>query len=735
MVKPPKPDLWRCRARLLRRFCVAAALVTTVRLASPETRAATALEDRIASWYRPLLGEMVALSPDGERIAYTRHERNELVLYLASVDRPERKIRLAVDDDRPVLFSREKEPARLRFLRWVSPTRIIFSPTLRQTGTVPPASIFVVNADGSGARTLAKQDDFAYLYSPAGGGLPTLISRPTTLLDSPVGQRETLLIEAAGRRGGRDMVPTALFTLETTTGKLNLVREEDSGGRYFYTRQGEPRLFYVMPPLSNRRSFEFNPGGTWGRWTEMKAASTGPVAGHFQVTLENYFGERAFPVGFGTDPNVFYFASNVGRDTYGLYAFDLRSKEPTPFAVEEPHVDLAQLEPGLDRGALVFDEVSGELVGVRATGLTRFTRWLDPKFAELQRALEIMFPRRTVEILQWDDARLRFLLRVSADGEPGRYHVFARTENVMFEVLRSAPWINPTDLHQGTTFEFDTPAGVHLSGYLTLPRRPRLNPPPLLIAFSENPMSRAQPGFDREAQVLAEMGFVVARINHRGAGGFGVKHRLAIRTEGEHAPVEDAVAVVNWIAQRRAIDRRRVATYGRGLGGYLALRALQLAPDTFRCGVAINSPLSPQAWLQPPPDPVNRGPDRSAEDTGRPPPPPPPRPINFGSEVQRAFFFQGARGLKPVLSEADKLTLPVMLVVDEPRDRVIGSQNRDLRSRLRRLDRAAEFYETGAGFDENLPAAQAKMFREMEGFFNLNLYDFNVKIGPSREVK
>lgn len=577
-----------------------------------------------------------------------------------------------------------------------------------------------------------------YRLLPAEGpGLPIPVPRPTALLDSVPGQRGTLLIEAIGTTAGRNLVPTALYSLASDTGKLVLLGEEDSGGRYFYTRQGQPRLFYVMPQRSGRRHFQFNPGGTWGRWADMNAASLGPVAQNFHVTVENYFGERAFPVGFGAQPDVFYYASNVGRDTYGLYAFDLRSKQPVPFAVEEPHVDLISLEPVFGRGALVFDESRGELVGVRATGLTRFTRWVDPKFAALQRLLETHFPRRTVEILQWDDAQQRFLLRVSADGEPGRYHVFSRTENVMFEVLRSAPWINPTDLHAGATFEFDTPGGVHLSGYLTLPRRPRLNPAPLLIAFSENPMTRAQPGFDREAQVLAEMGFVVARINHRGAGGFGLKHRLALRTEGERAPVDDAVAVVEWIAQRHAIDRRRVATYGRGLGGYLALRALQLAPATFRCGVAINSPLSPQAWLQPPVEPTLRGPDQSANQpvSGPPPPGPPPLPINFAAEAQRAFFFDGAHGLKSVLSEAEQLTLPVLLVVDEPRDRTIGAQNRDLRSRLRRRDRVAEYYETDAAFDSNLPGSQAKAFRQMEGFFNLHLYDFGVKIGPTREVK
>ena len=36
---------------------------------------------------------------------------------------------------------------------------------------------------------------------------------------------------------------------------------------------------------------------------------------------------------------------------------------------------------------------------------------------------------------------------------------------------------------------------------------------------------------------------------------------------------------------------------------------------------------------------------------------------------------------------------------------------------------------------ENVPGARAKLFRQIEEFFNLNLYDYKVEIGPTKEVK
>ena len=106
-------------------------------------------------------------------------------------------------------------------------------------------------------------------------------------------------------------------------------------------------------------------------------------------------------------------------------------------------------------------------------------------------------------------------------------------------------------------------------------------------------------------------------------------------------------------------------------------------------------------------------------------------------EAQRTFLAQGKQ--KPselsVLRNIDQLTKPVMLVVDAPRDQAITAPNSDLRSKLKRLGRPAEYVEVGSGFAENIPGAKAKLFRRTEEFFNLNFYDYKVNVGPAQEVK
>lgn len=720
-------------------------------------RTASAFEERITDLFRPLQAEQVAMSPDGEYIAYTRHERGELAIYIMAVSRTERKFQIRVEADRTVAFSKGKAPPALRFLRWATPERLIFAPTPHNIGVVTIAPIYAVNRDGTDPKKLADATDFSLLMSGATEeSAPTVRKRNTTILGFQAGNRQALLVEAQGVRTppAADPIPTTLFSLNLKTGKLSDLVEETDVGRYFYDQKGQPRLVYSHPYLSRTRTFRYNTGGKWGSWRNADETWAGPVAKTFPVTVDNYYGERAFPIGFAADPKLLYYASNIGRDTYGVYALDLAAKQKTEFALEDAHVDLVPLEAGETKASLIFDELSGELAGIRAVGLTPFNRWLDPEIARVQADVDRKFPQRAVEILQWDDARQRFLLRVTGGVEPGRYYVHQRTENVLVEVLRRAPWLRNADLHSGTSFAFDTANGIHLTGHLTFPRKPRLKPTPLLIDFSTGVLGEPLPGFNPESQALAEMGFIVARINFRGGSGFGVKHRQAIHGGIDRVPVDDALAVIEWIGRHHAVDRKRIAALGHGLGGYLALRALQLAPESFRCAVAIEAPLDPTRWLEPPLDDLGSLLDQGVGQSNvfdRAPRPPPPRAINFLKEAQRTFVRQSKQKASElsVLRQAERLTKPVMLVVDnagnlnldedESDDSSggisIAGQNADLRTRLKRLGRTVEYVTVGSGYAQNVPAAKAKVLRQIEEFFNLNLYDFKVEIGPTTEVK
>ena len=686
--------------------------------------------DQIAALFRPFVAEQVTLAPDGRHVAYTEHVKNELNVIIMSLEPPYAKLRLLVADDQALAFSKEKQRAQLRFLRWATPNRLVFAPAEESFRIKQPpgffgpkyfAPILAVDADGKNPDTLVDGSDYVATVS----AVPTdtddgihQYTRASEIIGFPAGDRDHLLVRAIGYEFPTDpptLVPTTAFKVNIHTGKKTALESEFFIGAVGYDQQGRSRLSYVRPLHSPDRSFILQ-GATP---LKFDAAWLGSLAGNFTITPRNYFGERAFPLGFDVDPDVLYVASNIGRDTFGVYALNLKTKQRTDLALEEPHVDLAPLEPDYPSLQLVFDEFRDTFAGVRSPGPKPVAKWRDPDLTAAQRALEKKFPARTVEILEWSEAPTAFLMRVTGGTEPGRYFVWQKTDNLVLEILRRAPWLAAADLHATEFFEFVTAQGVYLTGYVTLPRASRLKPPPAVIRFADGFPGSAHAEFDREAQVLAAMGFVVIRLNHRGVGGFGIKHREAILAGIDRVPVDDAIAAVDWVAARHPIDRKRVATMGLGFGGYLAVRAVQLHPEAFRCAVAFNAPLDLAFWLR-----AEVTTDMGTE-------------IDFSQEVNRAFLQRGPADLRAlsVLEKPETLTNPVFLLANAGGTDATAIATIRLRDQVRRQGGVVDYIEVNADFAANLPDARAAVYDRLEEFFNLNLYDYKVRIGPTKEIK
>ncbi len=368
----------------------------------------------------------------------------------------------------------------------------------------------------------------------------------------------------------------------------------------------------------------------------------------------------------------------------------------------------------------VFDWFRLKVVGARQIAARPTTAWRDEELARVQQELEVKFPRRTVEILDWSETRARVLFRVGGGSDPGRVFVFQRTEDLVLEIFPRAPWLGVATLHETRYFEFPAPDGAPLSGYLTWPKKPRVDPLPLLVVFPVGFPGRAQPAFDPEAQVFADLGFAVLRLNHRGVAGVRPQDLTALRAAVDRVSVDDARAAIAWIATRRPdrpIDRKRVAVLGQGFGGYLAVRALQLYPAEFRCGIAVDAPLDLHAWL--------RATAPGAATATR------------GGDVPVALLDHAAADWKNLsaVEQAAALTNPVLLLVEPARFPAIDRAAGELREKLLGLGRTCDYVELDAGYAAALPAARASVYRKMEEFLAAQLSGFSVKIGPTKEVE
>ncbi|MHB1989009.1 MAG: S9 family peptidase [Acidimicrobiales bacterium] len=116
-------------------------------------------------------------------------------------------------------------------------------------------------------------------------------------------------------------------------------------------------------------------------------------------------------------------------------------------------------------------------------------------------------------------------------------------------------------------------------------------PPPLAVNVYGGPHAQLAvndwgPTAVLRAQALRRNGIGVMMLDNRGSARRGLGFEKAIWHNMGALEVADQVRGVKWAVAQGLADPTRVGIYGWSYGGYMTLRCLALASDTFRAGVA-----------------------------------------------------------------------------------------------------------------------------------------------------
>ncbi len=94
------------------------------------------------------------------------------------------------------------------------------------------------------------------------------------------------------------------------------------------------------------------------------------------------------------------------------------------------------------------------------------------------------------------------------------------------------------------------------------------------------------------AQAVAQLGFIVFIVDGRGTPERGKEFQDVIYGNIGRHEIPDHVAALRQVAEKRPyMDLTRVGVFGLSYGGYMALRALLMAPDVYHVGIA-RSPIT-----------------------------------------------------------------------------------------------------------------------------------------------
>ena len=118
--------------------------------------------------------------------------------------------------------------------------------------------------------------------------------------------------------------------------------------------------------------------------------------------------------------------------------------------------------------------------------------------------------------------------------------------------------------------------------------------PPLLVFVHGGPTSACYPMLDPRIQYWTQRGFAVADLNYRGSSGYGREYRQALHLQWGEVDVEDACAVVSYLAAQDLIDGERAFIRGGSAGGYTTLCALAFH-NVFRAGASLYGVSDPVA--------------------------------------------------------------------------------------------------------------------------------------------
>jgi dienelactone hydrolase len=736
---------------------------------------------RFKRLFQPFRTDMASLSPDGRYLAYSLRDGDALSVAVIEIANPGKMTALVrvVDDESatPVMAreQREKTPARINWLGWATPTRVVVATNqiFATTGSGGtdwqswPGTVHAFDADGGNARQLANAQDVPETImdvrdadgrdpfstrrevswkslpsEPDGstqasgplageaedpeaapeGSHPVSANSPRSLrllgLDPARPGAVTLVASGALRSNGTRML--GCFSLDATTGKLTNLADQmiDDEATPRIDRQGRVRLSLAN---TTRVSFPlfYQHHRAEGRGIVKSLDEVTGLKG-FSVSPGNYFGERAIPVGFDTDPSILYYASNLGRDTYGIYSFNVSTGQRGSVAIESPAYDLISPPgagfPKLD--TLVFDRFDHKLAGVRYAATFRTTAWVRPDLQGLQGRLEKLLPGRSVELIDWDQAGDRILFCTEGPADPGAFYIYDRIQNKLMEFVRRAPWIEANLTHTTLPFAYTREDGARISGLITLPKQPRIKPTPMVMICPDVPWQQVRPDFQTEVQALADMGFVVVQFNGRGAWGLGQRQRQAITAGYDLVQVDDLVTTLAVLEKAFAVNPRRVALLGRGHGGFIALRALQDHPEKFRCAVAFDPPIDLDDWLKT---------QHWSE-------------LDVEPQLTRAWLGDAGRlKAEPLARGPEKITKPVLLFsypgpAGAPRNHTYAGA-RSFASSVRRHGGDAVVEDLHTDYLQGLPVARAQVFDRIEEFLNLNVYDFNVKLRDLKILK
>lgn len=352
-----------------------------------------------------------------------------------------------------------------------------------------------------------------------------------------------------------------------------------------------PLRIDVMTGLADTRASEPPDGTCTGYYADKDGdLAFAMTADNGVMSLERLDGERwrrcpvdldrINPIGPGDKPGELIILGPLekGRPR-AVQRLDSVSGRPGPVIYQDNGYDFAG-------GQLVRSRESGKVIGLRFIRGGPETVWLEPDLASLQRRIDVLFPGKIAQIIEFDDARRLVIVSENSDRDPGGYYLADLKTGSIRDLRRIGPWIDPARMRPMRRVSYLARDGAQIEGFLTMPAEVAGRRPPLLVAPHDGPWKRDFIGCNGFAQFFASRGYAVFQPNYRGSTGYDWRFSEADRWDFSKMR-DDVTDGTKFMIQSGLVDPNRIAIAGYGFGGYLAICGATFEPDLYRCAATI----------------------------------------------------------------------------------------------------------------------------------------------------
>jgi dipeptidyl aminopeptidase/acylaminoacyl peptidase len=639
----PKGDVYFCRIRYMTVIKKYLGWVLVVLLFACKQ------EDKVANlpvndFFKSQDKATYRVSPNGKSLAYLKLQGKKQNLFVEDIA-----------TGKAVQLTKVHEK-NINFYSWVSNDELIYYK--EKEGERFQSDIFIINKEGKNEQQLSKNE-----------------KNKIRILDDQLIEDKFLLVLS----NKRDSTVSDVYRLNVRDGKMEMAAQNPGNITYWVTdTKGKLRMAISSDGVNETLLYRENEAGT------LKPIMTN----NFKTTLR--------PVAFSeTKPNVIYAISNVNRDKNALVELDcITGKEKSIlFANDTLNVVDAQ-----------YSRQKGKMAYVVYETWKKQKHYLDDDAKVLYQKLDELLPNTESRIVDRDKNENVFVVRTFTDRNPGSYYLYTVNTGSLKKLSDINSAIHESQMCEMKPISYTARDGMKINGYLTLPLKANPTNLPIVVMPHNGPGLRNTWGFNEEVQFLANRGYAVLQVNYRGSTGYGKAFYAAGFKQWGGKIQDDIDDGVKWLIDKKVANPQRIAIYGNGLGGYIAMNAAIRNPKLYKCAASNSGVLNLLSYIKSIPPFLKSNLQMYYEIFGNP-----------------DTEFEYMRQASPIF-HADKVNIPIFITQNIKDPRINTSDAIQFVKELKKRNVPVTYYEKeDAQFSMSREESRQKVYAALEQFLESNL--------------